>query len=199
MQKKIGQLLLPILILVLIFSVYTKKEVDNSMDDQNITTSSQELEKPRGDYEYTDEEIEERLAKLDPLEYHVIAQDGTETPFNNAYWDNKAEGIYVDKITGEALFSSTHKYDSGTGWPSFYRTIEDDSVELKEDNSLGLKRTEIESEGGHLGHVFDDGPEEYGGQRFCTNSASLDFVPLEEMEERGYSEYLYLFEEKNDQ
>lgn len=149
----------------------------------------------KGDtYVYTDEEIQEKLKNLDPLSYHVVAENGTESPFNNAYWDNKAEGIYVDKVTGKALFSSTHKYDSGTGWPSFWRTIDDDSVYLKEDNSIGMKRTEVRSEGGHLGHVFNDGPEDKGGQRFCTNSASLLFIPKEEMEEKGYGSYLYLFE-----
>lgn len=151
--------------------------------------------KPRGDYNYTDEEIAEMLKNLDPLSYHVIAEEGTESPFNNAYWDNKADGIYVDKVTGKPLFSSTHKYDSGTGWPSFWRTIDDDSVTLNEDNSIGITRTEVRSDGGHVGHVFDDGPVEEGGRRFCTNSASLLFVPKEEMKEKGYEAYLYLFEE----
>lgn len=153
-----------------------------------------EEEEVRGAYEYTDEEIEELLKNLDPLAYHVVAENGTESPFNNKYWDNKADGIYVDIVTGEPLFSSTHKYDSGTGWPSFWRTIDDDSVTLHEDNSLSTTRTEVRSTAGHVGHVFDDGPEEEGGRRFCTNSASLLFVPLEEMEAEGYSEYLYLFE-----
>lgn len=148
----------------------------------------------RGDYNYTDEEIEELLKNLDPLAYHVVAENGTESPFNNAYWDNKADGIYVDVVTGKPLFSSTHKYDSGTGWPSFWRTIDDESVTLHEDNSLSITRTEVRSDGGHVGHVFDDGPEEEGGRRFCTNSASLLFIPKEEMEEKGYGEYMYLFE-----
>lgn len=145
-------------------------------------------------YNYTDEEIAELLKNLDPLAYHVVAENGTESPFNNAYWDNKAAGIYVDIVTGKALFSSTHKYDSGTGWPSFWRTIDDDSVTLHEDNSLSTTRTEIRSDGGHVGHVFDDGPVEQGGRRFCTNSASLRFVPKADMEKEGYGEYLYLFE-----
>lgn len=149
----------------------------------------------RGDYQYTDEEIKEKLKNLDPLAYHVVAENGTESPFNNKYWDNKADGIYVDVVTGKPLFSSTHKYDSGTGWPSFWRTIDDDSVTLHEDNSLSTTRTEVRSEGGHVGHVFDDGPVEEGGRRFCTNSASLEFVPKEEMEARGYGQYLHFFEE----
>jgi len=149
-----------------------------------------------GAYEYTEEEIAEKLAALDPLEYHVIVEEGTETPFNNAYWDNKAAGIYVDKVTGKPLFSSTHKYDSGTGWPSFWRTIDDDSVSLHEDNSLSMKRTEVRSDAGHLGHVFTDGPSEHGGARYCTNSASLRFIPKDEMQAEGYQDYLYLFDDK---
>jgi len=144
-------------------------------------------------YDYTDEEIAEKLKNLDPLAYHVVAENGTESPFNNAYWDNKALGIYVDVLTGKPLFSSTHKYDSGTGWPSFWRTIDDGSVTMHEDNSLSTTRTEIRSGAGHVGHVFEDGPKEEGGRRFCTNSASLRFVPKENMEKEGYSSYLYLF------
>lgn len=146
------------------------------------------------DYDYTEEEIALMLKNLDPLAYHVVAENGTESPFNNKYWDNKAEGIYVDIVTGKPLFSSTHKYDSGTGWPSFWRTIDDDSVTLHEDNSLSTTRTEVRSDAGHVGHVFNDGPSEEGGRRFCTNSASLLFVPKEEMQNRGYEQYLYLFE-----
>src|SRR3989344_1557207 len=145
-------------------------------------------------YNYTDEEIAELLKNLDPLAYHVVAENGTESPFNNAYWDNKADGIYVDVVTGKPLFSSTHKYDSGTGWPSFWRTIDDDSVTMHEDNSLSTTRTEIRSDGGHVGHVFDDGPTEGGGRRFCTNSASLRFVLKKEKVKEGYGEYLYLFD-----
>jgi peptide methionine sulfoxide reductase msrA/msrB len=149
----------------------------------------------RDDYKYTDAEIAEMLKNLDPLAYHVVAEGGTESPFNNAYWDNKADGIYVDKVTGKPLFSSTHKYDSGTGWPSFWRTIDDDSVTMHEDNSLSTTRTEIRSDAGHVGHVFEDGPVEQGGRRFCTNSASLLFIPKSEMEQKGYKKYLYLFED----
>ncbi len=151
-------------------------------------------EQAKDEYNYTDEEIEELLKNLDPLAYHVVAESGTESPFKNAYWDNKADGLYVDVVTGKPLFSSTHKYDSGTGWPSFWRTIDDDSVTLHEDNLLTTTRTEVRSEAGHLGHVFEDGPEEEGGRRFCTNSASLRFVPKEDMEKEGYKEYLNLFE-----
>lgn len=160
--------------------------------------SEQEKAVPQKDaYDYTDEEIAELLKNLDPLAYHVVAENGTESPFNNAYWDNKADGIYVDIVTGKPLFSSTHKYDSGTGWPSFWRTIDDDSVTMHEDNSLSTTRTEIRSDAGHVGHVFEDGPVEEGGRRFCTNSASLKFVPKEDMEKEGYGAYLYLFEKEN--
>ncbi|NQV88063.1 MAG: peptide-methionine (S)-S-oxide reductase MsrA [Parcubacteria group bacterium] len=145
------------------------------------------------DYNYTDEEIAEMLKNLDPLAYHVVAENGTESPFKNKYWDNKAEGIYVDIVTKKPLFSSTHKYDSGTGWPSFWRTIDDDSVTLHADNSLSTTRTEVRSDAGHVGHVFNDGPVEEGGRRFCTNSASLLFVSKEEMKSQGYEKYLYLF------
>ncbi len=147
----------------------------------------------KGDYDYTDEEIAMMLKNLDPLAYHVVAEGGTESPFKNAYWDNKAHGIYVDKVTGKPLFSSTHKYDSGTGWPSFWRTIDDDSVTMHEDNSLSTTRTEIRSDAGHVGHLFLDGPKEEGGRRFCTNSASLKFIPKEDMKKEGYEKYLYLF------
>ncbi|MFC1756306.1 peptide-methionine (S)-S-oxide reductase MsrA [Patescibacteria group bacterium] len=133
-------------------------------------------EEDSNDYNYTQEEMDILLENLDPLAYHVVAENGTESPFNNAYWNNKADGIYVDVVTGKPLFSSTHKYDSGTGWPSFWRTIDDDSVTLHEDNSLSTTRTEVRSDSGHVGHVFDDGPVDEGGQRFCTNSASLLFL-----------------------
>jgi peptide methionine sulfoxide reductase msrA/msrB len=155
-------------------------------------TSTGEVSK-KDEYDYTDEEIAELLKNLDPLAYHVVAESGTESPFNNAYWNNKADGIYVDVVTGKPLFSSTHKYDSGTGWPSFWRTIDDDSVTMHEDNSLSTTRTEIRSDAGHVGHVFEDGPVEEGGRRFCTNSASLRFVPKADMEKEGYGTYLSLF------
>ncbi len=155
------------------------------------------MNKPiKTDYSYTDEEIARMLKELDPLAYHVVAENGTESPFNNKYWDNKAEGIYVDIVTKKPLFSSTHKYDSGTGWPSFWRTIDDDSVTLHEDNSLSTTRTEVRSDAGHIGHVFNDGPVAEGGRRFCTNSASLLFVPKEEMKAQGYEAYLSLFDQK---
>ncbi len=164
---------------------FLESQQTKNMNDKEIQT--------RSDYDYTDEEIASMLKNLDPLAYHVVAENGTESPFNNKYWDNKAEGIYVDVITKKPLFSSTHKYDSGTGWPSFWRTIDDNSVTLHEDNSLSITRTEVRSDAGHVGHVFNDGPTEEGGRRFCTNSASLLFIPKEEMKSLGYEKYLSLF------
>lgn len=165
---------------------FLQSEQSKTIDNKDVSVNNE--------YEYTKEEIAQLLNNLDPLAYHVVAESGTESPFNNAYWNNKADGIYVDIVTEKPLFSSTHKYDSGTGWPSFWRTIDDDSVTMHEDNSLSTTRTEIRSDAGHVGHVFLDGPKEEGGRRFCTNSASLKFVPREEMEKSGYREYLYLFE-----
>ena len=133
---------------------------------------------------------------LNDMQKYVTMHDGTEPPFKNEYWDHKEPGIYVDIISGEALFSSTHKFESGTGWPSFYRSIKDDEVTKHEDRKLGMVRTEVRSASAdaHLGHVFSDGPKDKGGQRYCINSAALDFIHKDEMEEKGYGQYLYLFE-----
>ncbi len=135
---------------------------------------------------------------LTPMQFKVTQESGTEQPFKNEYWDNKKDGIYVDVTTGEPLFSSLDKYDSGTGWPSFTRGINDENMKTKLDLDLGIPRTEVRSKSGdsHLGHVFDDGPKDKGGKRFCINSASLKFIPLEEMEEKGYGEYVHLFNKR---
>lgn len=134
---------------------------------------------------------------LTPLQYKVTQEDGTEPPFNNQYDDNKEAGIYVDIVSGEPLFASVHKFDSGTGWPSFTQPIKDEFVTEHEDGKLFFKRTEVRSAiaDSHLGHVFSDGPQDRGGKRYCMNSAALKFVPEAQMTEQGYGEFLYLFQD----
>ncbi|MGC2546374.1 MAG: peptide-methionine (R)-S-oxide reductase MsrB [Silvibacterium sp.] len=136
------------------------------------------------------------ISGLSPEQYRVTQRDGTERPFENAYWDNKEPGIYVDVVSGEPLFASVDKFDSGTGWPSFTKPLDPDNVVENTDVSHGITRTEVRSSHGdsHLGHVFPDGPREQGGLRYCINSASLRFVPLDDLENEGYEVYRKLFE-----
>lgn len=135
------------------------------------------------------------MSHLTEQQKYVMLHDGTEKPFQNEYWDHKEAGIYVDAITGEPLFSSTDKFDSGTGWPSFTKPIKESNTLTKTDEKYGMSRTEVRSSSsdGHLGHVFDDGPQEKGGKRYCINSASLRFVPVDQLAKEGYAQYLPMF------
>ncbi len=141
----------------------------------------------------------EALSRLTPAQYRVTQDDGTEPAFRNEYWNNHDAGIYVDVVSGQPLFASTDKYDSGTGWPSFTRPIEPDAVTTKKDRSLFMPRTEVRSSGAdsHLGHVFPDGPRDAGGLRYCMNSAALRFVPVASLDDEGYGAYRHLFTTEN--
>lgn len=169
--------------------IFTGKVIIVQARDQSTMKDKSTYQKP------TDEELQKQLS---PLQYKITQQCGTEKPFDNEYWNLKSDGIYVDVVSGEALFSSLDKYDSGSGWPSFTKPLNSKSVKEKMDKSLNQTRIEIRSQkaDSHLGHVFDDGPKAQGGKRYCMNSAALRFVPVEELAAKGLGQYLFLFAEK---
>ncbi len=143
-----------------------------------------------------DSKYQDAISRLTPEQFEVTQRGGTEMPFQNAYWDKKEEGLYVDVVSGEPLFTSKDKFDSECGWPSFTKAIDKGSVFENTDTSYGMIRTEVRSStsDSHLGHVFPDGPREAGGLRYCINSASLRFIPVDQLEKEGYGAYRHYFE-----
>ena len=163
-----------------------------------MTVKTKTTGKPLSEKKFQKQDDTTLRSKLTAEQYAVTQENATERAFKNEYWNEKREGIYVDITTGEPLFISTDKFDSGCGWPSFSKPIDKDLVMENTDNSHGMKRIEVRSKTGdaHLGHVFNDGPTDKGGLRYCINSASLRFIPKAKMKEEGYGDYMYLLEKK---
>jgi methionine-R-sulfoxide reductase len=182
------------LIAVMIFLNRARGQAPGPSPTQSTSMTTQST----SDQTATKPSAEGLKKKLTPEQYHVTQQCGTEPPFRNEYWDNHRAGIYVDVVSGEPLFTSLDKFDSGSGWPSFTKPIDKNNVAEKSDRTLGMDRTEVRSSkaDSHLGHVFDDGPTEKGGLRYCINSAALRFIPVEKLKDEGYGQYLSLFEKK---
>jgi peptide-methionine (R)-S-oxide reductase len=169
--------------------------VHNAGRAKQAEISTSQIYQPTNMSDFKKPSEAELKKKLTPEQFAVTQEAATEPPFHNEFWDNHKPGIYVDVVSGKPLFSSLDKFDSGCGWPSFTKPLAATDVVEHTDNSYGMERTEVRSEGAdsHLGHVFDDGPADKGGLRYCINSASLKFIPVEEMEKAGYGQYLEPF------
>lgn len=190
---KINIFLKILLFVTMLFSYGFSKETDLKKENKNQLKEKPVTEKD-GEVCKLPENDEALKKILSPEQYRITKQNGTEAPFNNKYWNNKHHGLYVDVISGEALFTSKDKFDSGSGWPSFTKPLIESRIIEKKDLSHGMDRIEVRSKkaDSHLGHVFNDGPGE-SGLRYCINSGSLKFIPLEKLEEQGYKKYLNLF------